>query len=213
MRLSEDRLRHYIKAMSEKTIEVMKNDFKIHGFMIYQCQECNSIYVMWLAEGLEDPTDDAKTGKHKPVPYGITCPSCGGIAFHSFFNVGKMTLGMNHRSYKDYISQQNKLLYENFFWNDPESESGVPIIFSNDYPMVDPRMTLKILNRIIANIAIEFMDKNDFKDCCFIDENPSPKETSVEIVFDELKNRHERLHPNQHDGYKRPRSNKKLYEY
>lgn len=213
MKISEDQRIHYLEDMRDKAIKAIGKDFKIHGFMIYQCEDCNSIYVMWLAEGLEDPTDDAKTGKHKPVPFGIVCPACGGTAFHKFLGVGKLTLGQNHRSYKDYISQQNKLLYENFFWNDPDSDCGVPIILSPDYRMVVPGLMYKTLAQILAVTAIEFTDKNDFKDCYFIDENIFPKESSIEVTLDGLRNRHERRHPNQHDGYKRPRSNKKLYEY
>lgn len=213
MKLQRDQLIHYLESMNEKAIKAMESDFRIHGFMIYQCEDCNSIYVMWLTEGLEDPTDDAKTGKHKPVPFEIVCPGCGGAAFHKFWGVGKPTLGQNHRSYKDYISQQNKLLYENFFWNDPDSDCGVPIILSHDYPMVSPDSTNKFLRHILANMFIEFMDKNNFKDCLLVDENPFPKELLVEVALNGLRNRHERRHPNQHDGYKRPRSNKKLYEY
>lgn len=53
----------------------------------------------------------------------------------------ELYVGHDHRSYKDYISQQNKLLYENFFWNDPDSDCGVPIILSPDYQMVVPGLT------------------------------------------------------------------------
>lgn len=59
---------------------------------------------------------------------------------------------------------------------------------------------------------MEFMDKKDAKEHYIFDEN-LPEETSVEVVLGGLRNRHERRHPNQHDGYKRPRNNKKLYEY
>lgn len=212
MKLSRDQLADYLEVMNEKAAKAMEGDFRIHGFMIYQCEDCNSVYVMWLAEGLEDPTDDAKTGKHKPVPFGIVCPACGGTAFHKFWGVGKLTLGQNHRSYKDYISQQNKLLYENFFWNDPDSDCGVPIILSPDYQMVVPGLTNRFLERILVTTAMEFMDKKDVKEHYIFDED-LPEETSVDVALDGLRNRHERRHPNQHDGYKRPRSNKKLYEY
>lgn len=203
MKLTRDQLKDYLEAMNEKAVKAMESDFRIHGFMIYQCKCCNSVYVMWLAEGLEDPTDDAKTGKHKPVPFEIVCPTCGGIAFHNFWDVGKQTLGQNHRSYKDYILQQNKLLYENFFWNDPDSDCGVPIILGPDYPMADPGLTHRFLEHILVVTAMEFMDKKDSEPRLIVDE----------IALDGLRNRHERRHPNQHDGYKRPRSNKKLYEY
>lgn len=201
MKLSKDQLVQYLEVMNEKAKKALENDFNIHGYMVYQCEECNSIYVMWLAEGLEDPTDDVKNGKHKPVPFGIVCPCCGGIAFHKFWGVGKLTLGKHHRSYKEYVSQQNKLIYENFFWNDPEEDRGTPIILSPDYPTVDSGKTYKIIERILITTMHEF-----------IEEEKVP--FSIEIVDDfPLQNRQNRRHPNQHDGYKRPRSNKKLYEY
>lgn len=212
MKLQGDQLTCYLESMNEKAKKALEADFRIHGFMIYQCIDCNSIYVMWLAEGLEDhPIYDARTGIHKPVPFGITCPVCGGSAFHKFWTMGACTLGKNHRSYKDYISQQNKLLYENFFWNDPDSDCGVPIILSPDYftPPLGFTSTSEILNHIYINMSKEFRGKNDFEESLLrVDDDLSPKETSVEILLDGL-----RRHPNQHDGYKRPKKNKKLYEY
>lgn len=213
MKLSREQLIEYLEVMDAKAVKAIESDFRIHGFMVYQCEDCNSIYVMWLAEGLEDPTDDAKTGKHKPVPFRFVCPACGGTALHRFWDLGKLTLGQNHRSYKDYISQQNKLLYENFFWNDPDSDCGVPIILGPDYSMACPGFVHGFLQRVLVTTAMEFMDKKDFESLLIVDENLFPKELSVEIALDGLRNRHERRHPNQHGGYKRPRSNKKLYEY
>lgn len=207
------KLSKYIEDMKEKTIRAMENDFKIHGCMIYQCEHCNSIYVMWLTEGLEDPIEYASIGKYKHVPLEFVCPACGRFASHKFWDVEKLTIGQNYRSYKDYIAQQNKVLYQNFFWNDPDSDLGVPIILDIDYSMIDPRNTLKFLYHIIANISMDFKYQDNFKDCLFIDEYSFPKESSVEVSFDKLINRHERRHPNQQDWYKRPRSNKKLYEY
>lgn len=215
MKLSGDQLIHYLENMNERAIKALENDFKIHGFMIYQCKDCKSIYVMWLAEGLEDPTNDRLTGNHKPVPFGIVCPACGGEAYHEFWGATQWSLSMSYRSYKDYISQQGRLLYENFFWNDPESDCGVPIIINPDYPFgleADKRCVSKIL----INVHQDFFPNSgflEFPDCTLIDEKPSPKERSVEVFLDGLRNRYERRHPNQHDGYKRPRSNKKLYEY
>lgn len=53
MKLSKDQLVQYLEVMNKKARKALENDFNIHGYMVYQCEECNSIYVMWLAEGLE----------------------------------------------------------------------------------------------------------------------------------------------------------------
>ena len=132
MILEPYQLEKYKTTMSERIIEASKQDHIIHGYMVYQCEHCNNIYVMWLEKGLEDPTDE-KTGLHKSVPFGITCPACGGIATHSLFSFGEDSLGKNYKSYQKYVEQPNRLIYRNFFWNDPMTDCGVPVIFEPDY--------------------------------------------------------------------------------
>lgn len=53
-------LEKYRTTMSERIIEAGKQDHTVHGYMVYQCEDCGNIYVMWLEKGLEDPTDDEK---------------------------------------------------------------------------------------------------------------------------------------------------------
>lgn len=205
MKLQGDQLTCYLESMNEKAKKALEADFRIHGFMIYRCIDCNSIYVMWLAEGLEDhPIYDARTGKHKPVPFGIICPVCGGSAFHNFWTIGECMLGKNHRSYKDYISQQNKLIYKNFFWNDPENDCGTPIIFNVDYYPQTADDIMRCVNSIAINTYMINLSR---------DENVDQHIFIAEPTLDGLRNRHERRHPDQHEGYKRPKKNKKLYEY
>ena len=133
MILEPYQLEKYKTTMSERIIEASKQDHIIHGYMVYQCEHCNNIYVMWLEKGLEDPTDDEKTGMHKPVPFGITCPACGGMAVHALWSLGQDSLGKNYKSYQKYVEQPNRLIYRNFFWNDPTTDCGVPVIFEPDY--------------------------------------------------------------------------------
>lgn len=133
MILEPYQLEKYKTIMSERIIEASKQDHIIHGYMVYRCEHCANIYVMWLEKGLEDPTDDEKTGMHKPVPFGITCPACGGTATHTLFSLGKDSLGKNYKSYQKYVEQPNRLIYRNFFWNDPTTDCGVPVIFKPDY--------------------------------------------------------------------------------
>ena len=133
MILEPYQLEKYEAMMNELLIEASKQDHTIHGYMVYQCEHCKNIYVMWLEKGLEDPTDDEKTGMHKPVPFGFTCPACGGIATHTLFSLGKDSLGKNYKSYQKYVEQPNRIIYRNFFWNDPTTDCGVPVIFEPDY--------------------------------------------------------------------------------
>lgn len=126
-------LEKYKATMNKTIIEASKQDHTIHGYMVYQCEHCNNIYVMWLEKGLGDPTDDEKTGMHKPVPFGFICPACGGRATHTLWSLGKDSLGKNYKSYQKYVEQPNRLIYRNFFWNDPTTDCGVPVIFEPDY--------------------------------------------------------------------------------
>ena len=133
MTLEPYQLEKYKTIMSERIIEASKQDHIIHGYMVYRCEHCANIYVMWLEKGLEDPTDDEKTGMHKPVPFGFTCPFCGDIATHVLWPLGKDSLGKNYKSYQKYVEQPNRFIYRNFFWNDPTTDCGVPVIFEPDY--------------------------------------------------------------------------------
>ena len=127
------KLEKYKPTMDETIIEANKQDHIIHGYMVYQCKDCANIYVMWLEKGLGDPTDDKKTGMHKPVPFGFICPACGGMATHTLWSLGEDSLGKNYKSYQKYVEQPNRLIYRNFFWNDPTTDCGVPVIFEPDY--------------------------------------------------------------------------------
>ena len=47
----------------------------VHGAMKYGCEKCGLTWWMFLEKGLEEFGDD-----HKPVPFVISCPLCGGFA-------------------------------------------------------------------------------------------------------------------------------------
>lgn len=198
MMLETYQLEKYKNTMSERIIEASKQDHIIHGYMVYQCEHCNNIYVMWLEKGLEDPTDDEKTGMHKPVPFGFTCPFCGDIATHTLWSLGKCSIGKNYKSYQKYVEQSNRLIYRNFFWNDPTTDCGVPVIFEPDYCLESLRGRIDYITEIYMNT----LPDNWYNE-------------HEEFINAYLKsNREHRRHgPFGSDGYKRPRSNKKLYEY
>lgn len=47
----------------------------IHGRMIYRCENCGKSWPMYLEKGIEEFGED-----HKPSPFTIGCPYCGGLA-------------------------------------------------------------------------------------------------------------------------------------
>lgn len=55
MILEPDQFEKYKTSLGERVIGASKQDHIIHGYMVYQCEHCKSIYVMWLEKGLEDP--------------------------------------------------------------------------------------------------------------------------------------------------------------
>lgn len=220
MKMEPYQLEKYNAVMAERIVEISKNDHTIHGYMVYQCEECHNIYVMWLEKGLEDPTDDQKTGNHKPVPFGIVCPDCGGVATHTLWSFGKDSLGKNYKSYRKYVEQPNRFVYRNFFWNDPASDCGVPIIFEPDYYWERIRGSRYYLTEIYLNTLPED-EYEAFKSMVnaavsmdLVTEMPECSLNPVEVFLEEKANREQRRHGVfGKDGYKRPRSNKKLYEY
>lgn len=218
MILEPYQLEKYNAIMAERIIEINKSDHVIHGYMIYQCGHCHNIYVMWLEKGLEDPTDDQKTGGHKPVPFGIICPACGGTATHILWSVGKDSLGKNYKSYQKYVDQTTKLIYRNFFWNDPTADCGVPIIFEPDYYWENIMGRKYYLTEIYIN-TLPDEEYEEFNNAMnVLASNGMVDEDRLTLLSMEMKeekvNREQRRHGAfGKDGYKRPRSNKKLYEY
>lgn len=213
MILEPDQFEKYKTTLGERVIEASKQDHIIHGYMVYQCEHCASIYVMWLEKGLEDPTDDEKTGMHKPVPFGFICPVCGGTATHTLWSLGKDSLGKNYKSYQKYVEQPNRLIYRNFFWNDPTTDCGVPIIFEPDYygerTMGHTYYITEIYINTLPDDEREKFDNTmkDLASICLAD-----MEATVSVI--RTLNREQKRHGLfGRDGYKRPRSNKKIYEY
>lgn len=60
--------------MNERT-EQRKRPPLIHGRMIYRCELCGNSWPMYLEKGVEE-----FGANHKPSPFTITCPYCGGLA-------------------------------------------------------------------------------------------------------------------------------------
>ena len=88
-----------------------KNGAKMtHAFMRYTCQDCQSEINMYLEEGLEEHGEN-----HKPVPFGIRCPECGG--FHCYDSSAIIPLFELRPIYQR----------EHYFKNDPRYDCGVPV--------------------------------------------------------------------------------------
>lgn len=140
----------YLNNMTDLIKKVTEEDHVIHGNMIYMCRECGSSYIMHLEKGLEDPTEDAKNGKHKSVPFTFTCVACGGLCRHVLWNATSDTLGKIYQSYNKMVNQPNKVIYRNFFWNDPESDCGIPVLFEPD---TSPSLKWQIFRSLPDHIA------------------------------------------------------------
>lgn len=59
----------------EITVEAHLTAPLIHGWMIYRCENCGKSWNMYLEKGIEEFGED-----HKPSPFTIGCPYCGGWA-------------------------------------------------------------------------------------------------------------------------------------
>lgn len=62
--------------MTERSnAESQGNPILVHGAMKYGCEKCGLTWWMFLEKGLEEFDEN-----HKPVPFVIGCPLCGGFA-------------------------------------------------------------------------------------------------------------------------------------
>lgn len=94
----------------------------VHGYFIYECEECGAIYKMYLDKGLEDRVQDEQyPEKHKPVPFCIVCRRCKkAFAKHILWGIG------NSDEYMELPDGAN------YFKNDPKEECGKPMIGEPD---------------------------------------------------------------------------------
>ena len=58
----------------------------VHMAFVYACECCYEKRLMWIEKGLEEmcnPSLKEKSGlPHKPTPFVIECPNCGGFMQH-----------------------------------------------------------------------------------------------------------------------------------
>lgn len=89
----------------------------VHGYFIYECEECGTVYQMYLDKGLEDREQDKhKPDQHKPVPFMIGCRNCGkGFCKHILWGIG------DSETYEELPEG------ESYFKNDPNEPCGVAV--------------------------------------------------------------------------------------
>lgn len=112
----EDQCKEYERR---KSLLQSRSSFLTHGFMIYKCEDCGNIYLMWLEKGLEERL----FGPKKAVPFIITCPYCMGTAKdQTGYSYCNKTVNLP-------LKIDDTL---NCFVNDPDSEYGLAVIQEAD---------------------------------------------------------------------------------
>lgn len=177
----------YLEICEKRKQKAAEKKHLVHAFMIYQCEKCNAVYIMWLEKGLEDKENDALTGNHKPVPFCITCPECYGIVKHTCCSIGMNCVPDGYRELKS---------DENFFLNDENEQCGIPIIFKKDFDILTPRELGQIMYLFYRDPSVEI-----------IGEEIEPLKSFLDGF-----NRKDRRHPERFydSGYKRPRKGQKI---
>lgn len=84
---------------------------RVDGFMAYGCDICGKGFRMYLEAGLEELNDGPM---HKPVPFFIKCPFCGGSQCHD----------LAFRKYR--LKKPIKPKGIPYFANKSDQDSGVP---------------------------------------------------------------------------------------
>lgn len=156
-------IEEYSKMLTNRKEKAENLDHLVHSFMIYQCERCNAVYIMWLEKGLEDINDDKITGNHKPVPFCINCPECCGIAKHVLWSIGMNAVSGSYRLLKP---------EENFFFNNPDDQCGIPIIFKKDFVSLSTNVLEFIVSSILLPISKPDTPAHPFHESSFqISEN------------------------------------------
>ena len=85
----------------------------VWAVMIYKCADCGYEIPMYLEHTLERHNGDA----HKPVPFGMVCPECGG--FHCYDDIPRFRELPGVRQLRE---------GESYFKDDPNHDCGIPIV-------------------------------------------------------------------------------------
>lgn len=85
----------------------------VWALMVYKCSDCDYTVTMYLENTLERNNGD----KHKPVPFAIRCPKCGG--FHCYDNISM---------FRELPEERPLEPDESYFKDDPKYDCGVPVM-------------------------------------------------------------------------------------
>jgi hypothetical protein len=99
-------------------MEELKSTIKSKHMMLYECEACGSIYMMFLEDGLEEHIGRSS----KPVPFCIRCHKCGDIRCHHVFGHD-----IKFANYRDIPSSNN------IFKNVKYSTCGIPVVGRRDF--------------------------------------------------------------------------------
>lgn len=83
----------------------------VWAYMIYGCEDCGYKTRMFLQKGLEEHGEN-----HKPVPFIIRCPRCGGFHCRDISSLRRLP------------EERPLKAHENYFKNDKKHDCGVPVI-------------------------------------------------------------------------------------
>ncbi|UWG09168.1 MAG: zinc-ribbon domain protein [Bacteriophage sp.] len=102
----------------KEDLESRKSPVIVHGYMLYECSGCGTVYKMYLEKGLEDRVQDKiYPEKHKPVPFAIRCKQCGGFqCSHRYWKIG------NSDIYEELPEGAS------YFKNTPKESCGMPVL-------------------------------------------------------------------------------------
>ena len=90
-----------------------QNATVVWAVMIYRCADCGFEIPMYLEHTLGRHNGDA----HKPVPFGMICPECGG--YHCYDDVRQFRALPYERPLRE---------GESYFKDDPKHDCGIPVI-------------------------------------------------------------------------------------
>lgn len=127
----------------------MSNDKRlVVRIMTYQCEQCEKTRWMYLEDGLEQPAQEHKP--HKPVPFVVACPDCGGHMRH-----------INFQEDFFFVGEQELLPWMDRFENRADHDCGVPVFGSIDFD--DWKLPFEVKEGLEERyLSYELVNSNDF---------------------------------------------------
>ena len=114
--ISADKVKKIVQEVAEKS-ESEKKKIYVHGYMVYRCEKCKSVFRMWCEKGIEEG------GKPSPM---VISHTCGGFAINIswLFRINKQGSNKILNYDTGYMLLPDG---ESYFANIRDRDSGVPI--------------------------------------------------------------------------------------